>query len=161
MNTLNSYGYNDGDNSLLSLKMKQQAIDNAQDKKINNLSKQSGGEALKVCVNLNNSGAHNNLTKQEAFSLLNISESDFDRLMNGEIDKVLLAFFVGAVSNGAEIKVIVNVFYERASYDNHVIRLAQAITNMYTLPSITAQPIGFNCVCQDDNYGVIIPLPSF
>ena len=116
MNTLNSYGYNDGDNSLLSLKMKQQAIDNAQDKKINNLSKQSGGDALKVFVDPNNHGPHTNLTKQEAIALLNISEGDFDRLMNGEFDKVLFVSegTLGAAGGAkAEAKTVFNVAYEK------------------------------------------------
>lgn len=158
MNSLNYYGYNDGDNSLLSLKMKQQAIDNAQDKKINDLSKQSGGDALKVCLDVYNFGEHLSLTKQEAIALLNISENDFDRLMNGEIDKVLLGFFGFGDGLNIEVKVTINVFYERM-YDNNVI-MAQAITNLYEPSSNTATILGFMCACQRDTYGVSVIIPQ-
>jgi len=150
MNTLNSYGYNDGDNSLLSLKMKQQAIDNAQDKKIDNLSKQSGGDVLEIRPDTQNVGEHTELTKEQAVEILNISENDFDKLMSGKIEQVIFV-----LTDGTEIieRCRINVFYYSFIRDGDDFQQT-VVANQFIMSE--KMKFGFTCGLNGGLYDVVI-----
>jgi hypothetical protein len=161
MNTLNSYGYNDGDNGLLPLKMKQQAIDNAQDKKIDNLSKQSGGggsQLLEIIIDPQNMGEHSDLTKEEAIQYLNVSESDFDKLMSGQYNQIIYGTNVESAQSSITMKANMPVFYVAAMLGGSV---QQGVHAKVEVKEESAMGITCEYNGNEETYKVQLLLPVF